>query len=223
MCVIGPIAIRVELLEQFMAHFSSKFSQQVWPSSVPVRVAITPCFPSIPTDARIIQAMKELGTTLQLGGHVECEFVVPPLDLDELREAYLELCKPFALAEAAMNNSPLTPFLPNEKRLKQARAVIQEAHQLLQEHIFSKFDVWIMPTTPVPPFPHNPKHTPLQFLNEHGNTECMSYWKVISYCTPISTLGNPVVTLPMGMIEHLPFGVQGIDSNQCFAYWVFLV
>lgn len=81
---------------------------------------------------------------------------------------------------------------------------IQRQQQEIFDQFLKKYDCWIIPVTPVLPFPHDQTQSPIPYLikTEEGIIvkKHMAYWKSIGFATPISVLGNPVVTLPFAMV-----------------------
>src|SRR5690606_33967639 len=84
--------------------------------------------------------------------------------------------------------------------------------------LLEKYDAWLIPVSPLLPYKHNEKHDPIEYeiYNEKGEIQkaIPPYWKQIALCTPITTTGHPVVTLPIGMANHLPIGIQVIGRFQ---------
>ncbi|MFV2016879.1 MAG: amidase family protein, partial [Candidatus Heimdallarchaeota archaeon] len=70
----------------------------------------------------------------------------------------------------------------------------------------SDFDAWILPVCSTTAIKHNFDKSPIII-----NGKAINYWKALGqYCIPFSISGFPVVTMPIGMINGLPVGVQVI-------------
>jgi len=87
-----------------------------------------------------------------------------------------------------------------EKACRQRAEVYKEL-----ERFFSEYSVWILPTAPSAAFPL--KLSGKEFITENGNFSYSQY--VGAYLIPTTTLGTPVLSLPIGKDKNgMPIGVQ---------------
>lgn len=82
------------------------------------------------------------------------------------------------------------------------------------EQFLDSWDVWLCPVTPSVAFPHQKPRKfgkpPTIMVDDHP----LSYLEgTISMVTPFSLTGSPVVTLPVGVINGLPVGVQVVGKR----------
>lgn len=82
------------------------------------------------------------------------------------------------------------------------------------EQFLDLWDVWVCPVTPSVAFPHQKLRKfgkpPTIIVDDHP----MPYLEgTISMAVPFSLTGSPVVTLPVGVINGLPVGVQVIGKR----------
>ncbi|VAW47280.1 Aspartyl-tRNA(Asn) amidotransferase subunit A @ Glutamyl-tRNA(Gln) amidotransferase subunit A [hydrothermal vent metagenome] len=124
--------------------------------------------------------------------------------------------------------SLMSRFLPQSQPLARAFAAglsfnwrqynealnIRDRLILQIEQFLENWDVWLCPVTPSVAFPHQKPgifKTPPNILVDDFS---MSYLEgTISMTTPFSLTGNPVITLPTGIVEGLPVGVQIIGKR----------
>lgn len=66
--------------------------------------------------------------------------------------------------------------------------------------LFADFDLVLTPTTPAPAWPLNASHTPLELYQQDVMT------------VPASLAGLPALSVPMGLSEQLPLGLQLIGA-----------
>jgi amidase len=82
------------------------------------------------------------------------------------------------------------------------------------EQFLDLWDVWVCPVTPSVAFPHQKPRKfgkpPTIMVDDHP----LSYLEgTISMATPFSLTGSPVVTMPVGVINGLPVGVQIVGKR----------
>ncbi len=82
------------------------------------------------------------------------------------------------------------------------------------ENFLDSWDVWLCPVTPSVAFPHSQPRKfskpPVIAVDE----QTLPYLEgTISMTTPFSLTGNPVVTLPVGVISDLPVGIQIVGKR----------
>ncbi len=82
------------------------------------------------------------------------------------------------------------------------------------ERFLEKRDVWICPVTPSTAIPHRKPGTfkmpPRVMVDDHS----LSYLEgTVSMTTPFSLTGSPVATLPTGIVNGLPVGIQVVGKR----------
>jgi amidase len=84
----------------------------------------------------------------------------------------------------------------------------------LIQKFLAPWDVWICPVTPGPAFTHRQTNSWLRAPLE-VETQRLPYWTWgMSYTSPFSLTGNPVVTLPIAVSqEGLPIGIQLVGKR----------
>lgn len=192
--VIGPMAKRVELLDKMMGVIADKWARVE--KTEAISVAISSSLDGIITDNRIQSEIINLGNFLNTSDAFECHNFTPKLPIKDLIYAHNILASSF-----------LDDDQP-QSLLEQAKE-IQIYGRTIMDEFFTSFDAWILPVSPTLAFPHNPDHKPIRI-----NKELISYWKAtISYVSWMSLLGNPVLTIPIGIIDGLPLGVQVVGKR----------
>lgn len=192
--VIGPMAKRVELLDKMMGVIADKWARVE--KTEAISVAISSSLDGIITDNRIQSEIINLGNFLNTSDAFECHNFTPKLPIKDLIYAHNILASSF-----------LDDDQP-QSLLEQAKE-IQIYGRTIMDEFFTSFDAWILPVSPTLAFPHNPDHKPIRI-----NKEQISYWKAtISYVSWMSLLGNPVLTIPIGIVDGLPLGVQVVGKR----------
>lgn len=192
--VIGPMAKRVELLDKMMGVIADKWARVE--KTEAISVAISSSLDGIITDNRIQSEIINLGNFLNTSDAFECHNFTPKLPIKDLIYAHNILASSF-----------LDDDQP-QSLLEQAKE-IQIYGRTIMDEFFTSFDAWILPVSPTLAFPHNPDHKPIRI-----NKELISYWKAtISYVSWMSLLGNPVLTIPIGIVDGLPLGVQVVGKR----------
>lgn len=192
--VIGPMAKRVELLDKMMGVIADKWARVE--KTEAISVAISSSLDGIITDNRIQSEIINLGNFLNTSDTFECHNFTPKLPIKDLIYAHNILASSF-----------LDDDQP-QSLLEQAKE-IQIYGRTIMDEFFTSFDAWILPVSPTLAFPHNPDHKPIRI-----NKEQISYWKAtISYVSWMSLLGNPVLTIPIGIVDGLPLGVQVVGKR----------
>ncbi|TAN68117.1 MAG: amidase [Methylobacter sp.] len=84
------------------------------------------------------------------------------------------------------------------------------------EQFLDQWDVWLCPVTPSVAFPHQRPNRfgkpPAIMVDGHR----LSYLEgTISMAAPFSLTGSPVTTLPVGVVNGLPVGVQLVGQRWC--------
>ena len=160
-----------------------------------LKIGFTTHLKDISTDNRIIDLNKKILNQLtNQQNEIECENFTPILNISEMQLAYTHLA-------VIMENK--------SEKYKNALSLLHK-HRKIVDEIFDKFDVWILPCSNVLPYEHNFDKSPIKIQNEFGE---IKYWKTQSYTSILSLVGNPIVVLPIGMIGHLPVGIQVIGRR----------
>jgi amidase len=84
------------------------------------------------------------------------------------------------------------------------------------EQFLDSWDLWLCPVAPTTAYPHRPVSKygkpPTILVDEHP----LAYFDgTISMTTPFSLTGNPVLSIPVAVVEGLPVGLQVIGKRWC--------
>ncbi len=82
------------------------------------------------------------------------------------------------------------------------------------EHFLSQWDAWLCPVAPTVAYPHcqhSMYRKPPEILVEDRTLPYLE--ATISMTTPFSLTGNPVVTMPAGVVDGIPVGFQWIGKR----------
>ena len=129
------------------------------------------------------------------------------------------------LGRSSARRSP--EFLANVMRgykhsQKNYRAAIEEKQRLsaLVDDFLGEDTVWVLPVTAVSTFKHMKPTSDRNGLRDYASPlfidgKPISYFDALtSFVTPVTLIGNPVVTLPIGLDDNgLPVGVQVIGRK----------
>jgi amidase len=189
----GAFGASISWLEKFMRVACDDFIpiEEIPPR---IRILISPYIETIDIDERLVKVMNQIVPVLQIVKSVTADKILPNLPLNEMRSSY------DTLATLPTKNEKYDAALMG---MQHARSVVDE--------MMKEYDVWILPCCAVLPFPHNPTKAPVKI--QHATLKEIKYWKVMGYTTLISLIGNPVVTLPVAMIDGLPVGVQIVGKR----------
>jgi len=222
---VGAIAKDTAMLQRFMqaaccdagglwedALPSSPFCPLPAPPPSEISVLLTTSLPSVPTQEAVTAGLEMLGKKLASHG-VSVHYGAPELDEKPLFQAhrlFSELCVSISetdhpLKRPDKDRSPSASQLHKAEQLRHAaRATFRETMDALKRKDGRKHAVWILPVSGVNAFKHNPNHAPFLI---HGKE--VPYWKpLLGYAFQAAIMGNPVVTLPIGLVEDVPMGVQ---------------
>lgn len=198
---VGFIARRASdlsyIMESVLEYLNVKQEKK---SGAPI-IGITPFFEGVQTDNRIIFNIRNLRELLELNYKV-CD-INPAFDLKRLTKVQGVLANSYIHLDHEYLDHVNPNLLSSSEDVEWA---VEEKRKIRKkvDDIFKAVDYWILPVTPTLPFPHNLNHSPILINGEYVN-----YWKAtLPYCTPFSVSGHPVVTLPVTLINGLPFGVQ---------------
>ncbi len=154
--------------------------------------------PAVSAAARgIIGVLEGLGYSVEEGGEVERRALDDFLPI----YGYMASCVP-VLRESDLQ--PPTRWLRQQGRKTGRRAVKAMARGLVEriDAHFGDFDVWISPTVPVSP----PEIGAWRGLDGEGQFRAAA--RLGSFTAVYNLSGQPAISLPLGVINGLPVGVQ---------------
>ena len=206
---VGPIARTVRELELFaevlftpntefgmnLPKYERKASRKTY------RVGISSHFPFIETDNRIISKIREFSFRLEEWG-LEVESLDFPKELfSQLRDGYSWFGNRFmAICETEID--------AHQGHLESKREERRKVNEKLDKFL-EPYDFWILPVSPTLPYLHNLTHSPIDI-----NGKPVKYWKAtIAYSSFLSYSGLPILTLPIGLVDNLPLGVQIVGKR----------
>eukprot|EP00123_Amoebidium_parasiticum_P012065 comp21090_c0_seq1/m.28451 comp21090_c0_seq1/g.28451 ORF comp21090_c0_seq1/g.28451 comp21090_c0_seq1/m.28451 type:complete len:445 (-) comp21090_c0_seq1:19-1353(-) len=200
---VGAMTVDCDAQAAFMAAACATFdpSKAQPPNPQDILIHITPAFPGVPTDSRIVhhlttvlpQILTDAGFKVKVGG-------VPVLDRKALSKSYT--C--FAQTMFQDGNGP------NDAQMEEAVKQRDLARASINEFLGSD-SFWILPVASTLAFTHNPKQEPIKIK---GSDKPVSYWAAaLPYVTPLTVTSHPVLTLPVGVIDGLPLGVQIVGRS----------
>lgn len=214
---LGPIARSVDDLihvaKVLMQNNTKYFDLQVpynqnLKSKLPAELSILviPHLSLIETDQRIIDHYEnilipmlekkgiKISTTYQLG-----------YDYKEIQSTQITLGK---AAASGINHSEYKSKAPSFEEYSRALESRNKIRKYI-EIMLQDYDAIILPVTACLTHKHNFNHEDILI---NGNS--VNYWKaLVSYTTPFSVSGHPVLTMPVGMINGLPIGAQLIGKR----------
>lgn len=165
------------------------------------KIAISPSFPYIPTDTKLIESIRNFGCKLENWKIETVDLNFPKEKYDLMKESYSW----FGNRYISLSEANLRVHNTELKKRRQDR----ERHIMEFEELMEPFDFWILPASPTLPYPHNLDHKPI-LIDGHP----VKYWKAtISYTAFLSYLGFPVLTLPVDIVNGLPIGIQIVGKR----------
>ena len=176
-----------------------------------LRVAWCPRPEGRPVDPRVAAAVGAAVASLETLGHEVVETVLP-------LEGWNQAFGPLVLAEERRERGDLLHRFPDvlsdyvRKSLAAARTLTDDqitagrtAHRNYRAHMAALFETWDVIATPATavtafPFDQRPKRI--------AGREVDWLWGAFPFAVPFNVSGNPAVSLPCGLAEGLPVGLQ---------------
>ncbi len=205
----GPITASVADARLLLGVLASR----VYPRSATgrKRIAVFPAPQGRPVHEGVAKAVHGAVTLLEQQGH---EFLESPLPI----EGWAEIFGPLVLAEEHRErghllgtfDDRLTRYelatLRGAARLEPA--AVAEAERALRAYrsrfaeLFGEVDLLVTPSVAVPAFPHGQRPRSI------GGVEVDPLWGAYPFSVPFNVAGAAAVSLPCGLAEGLPVGVQ---------------
>lgn len=225
----GLLARHVDDLRLGFAALDDKpFAMPALPTSL--RIAWCDDFAGIPLCRRTRTGLQQAVARLQAQGHQLVRDRPVDFDLPEAWATYgeilgvemgLGLPRPLRWALRAGRC-----FLPQKAHLTRAfvrglRMSMYGYHQALNvrlrliaalERFLDEYDVWLCPVSPLTAFPHAPYRLRLPSLAIE-NTRWPYLDASMALTVPFSLTGSPVISLPAGLQQGLPVGVQLVGKR----------
>lgn len=209
----GPLAWTVDDA-RIMVEVLSEQTFERCPSQK-MRIAFCPRPEGRPVDPAIIDRVGAAASTLSDLGHevVECDVPVDgwndifgPLVLDdELRERQHLLDRPELLTSYEKSTLRAAMKLRSSD-VALARKSLAD-FRLRMEHFLHTFDAILTPTVATIAFPHGNRPRAI-----HG-VDVDWLWGAFPFTSPFNVAGTPAITVPAGMSEGMPIGVQLVAAH----------
>lgn len=182
----------------------------------PLRVAWCPRPGNWPIDPEVLEVTRRAVAHLETMGHHIVEVDLP---LDGWAQAFA----PLVLAEEHRERAHLLKECPDiltgyERRTLEIAAEVtadeadqakrqQQAYNQRIERLFDEYDLILLPTTSVPAFPIKQRPT------EIDGQKVDWLWGPFPATAPFNVSGSPAATLPCGMVNSLPVGLQIVGPH----------
>ncbi|RMG36107.1 MAG: amidase [Methanobacteriota archaeon] len=165
------------------------------------KLGITSHFQFLETDRRVSSKVEDFGEKLEKWGNDIEVFDLPKDIYIQFRDGYSWFGNRFmSLCE--------TEFDIHAESLNKKREGREKLNQQFDQFL-EPYDFWILPVSPTLPYPHNLEHSPIEI-----NGRPVKYWKAtISYTSFLSYSGLPILTIPIGLVNNLPVGVQIVGKR----------
>lgn len=206
--------------------------QSLPPIDGPLRIAWWDDFAGLPLCRRTRQGLHQAAATLQAAGHQVERCTPPGFDIEDAWQAFGTLGgSEIGLGMPTLQRlffSVGRTFLPRQQVLGRAflggmnatpgqyNAALVRREQLIAalEDFLGRWDVWLCPTAPTVAYPAFPprrfRPPPPLLIDEQPRSYIEA---TISLTAPFSLTGSPVVTLPAGVFDGLPVGLQVIGRR----------
>ena len=212
---VGPMAKDISGLEAFLEaaavgpDLSSPFVAGT--AAKAPKVLITPALAKAPTDDRIQEMLRTTLPEILAGAQSSSSSSPPPvectvgdgpaLDQKAIGAAYFSFAR-----RLFIEHGP-----PSPKHLASAVEVRDALRKQLDDELFGDYDAWILPVCGTLPFAHNPDQLPIPMS---GQEKDVPYWRCfLPYALPFTVSSSPVLTMPVGMVDGLPVGVQVVGKQ----------
>ena len=222
------MAKRIDTLEAFLEVASSEhpthpFSrQEETPALHSIRLAMTPAPWGVPIDPRQESLLRgEVAQKLSDNG-VDIEITDgPAIDAKAVGGAYFAFARRYFIehVSAGGHHDKFTGKTRRPPDMKKASAFVESLRSDIDDWMESNhFDAWILPVSACLPFPHNPKQRKIKLgADDDDEAKMANYWNAtIPYVMPFTLTGQPLVTLPVGLVgqeKPLPVGVQVVGRR----------
>ncbi|KAH8939749.1 hypothetical protein BDL97_15G052400 [Sphagnum fallax] len=179
-----------------------------------VNVGVWTSFNGVPLDTRIRDHMEAIPSMLEASNVAvnNSRLVVraeltngPSLDMARLHKALQVFTHNWDEFDVELSSD-------RTKKLEAALAVQYEGGTEVDRFLkFSGYAAVLTPVSAVLPHEHNYEHRPLKV-----NGVDVPYWRALTgYVAPFSVTGNPVVTMPLCVIDGRPCGIQVVGRRGC--------
>jgi amidase len=135
------------------------------------------------------------------------------------------LMRTFGAASARRSPAFLAAVHKGYKRDRKAYAAVLEVRQRIQERNDKdthQFDALLLPVCSLQPFRHRTPDSERNGIRDYVahfevGGKSIGYWDALTaFATPVSLIGNPVVTIPIGLDSNgLPVGAQLVGKRGC--------
>ena len=167
------------------------------------KLLILPEIEGLETDNSIVKAISELTALLSEKGF-DCELTRKfPINSKELAKHQSTFSNQLFNKDNPKYSYVNEKFIPDAETLSKAHSYKNSVKKELEQYL-NGYNFLILPVTSCLPFDHNKEREKIKV-----NDKFINYWKAtISYCTPFSMSGHPVITVPIALEDNLPIGIQ---------------
>ena len=127
----------------------------------------------------------------------------------------------FGMRQISRFSSPRNALLHGVGRglafdMRHYNSALNQREQLIAalEHFLDHYDVWLCPVCPTTAFPHAPNRALILPPKISIGTQNLPYLEAtMSLTVPFSLTGSPVISLPVGLQNGLPVGMQLVGKR----------